>query len=115
MIMKSPMPSSPTRLSSRLCPVAGVVVAPVKEGDVHEILGLDPLNTADVDPIFIWVRSPVMMGVDAAMFAKVMFGAVRVKGIGAQIGVPFDDLEILEVHGCCNRSFARADRAIASP
>ena len=77
-------------------------------------LHIDVIKTGDVDPVFIRVTTPEMMGVDPAGFAEIMPGHTGIPGITAEIIPAGYDAEFILWHRRHDRPAATAERAVTT-
>lgn len=75
---------------------------------------LDPVNTPQIDPAFIGVGPALMMGVDAAGFAKVMLRGLGAPGVETKVVRAFQDLERCRCCGDRSGLSAGTERAGAA-
>lgn len=76
---------------------------------------IDALQATNVVPILIGKRAPLMMGVNAADTAKVVFCYPGVELVQPKIFFPLDNTNPVQGDRCNDRAFTAADRAIAAP
>ena len=80
-----------------------------------EIEGTDALKASDVHTVFLRVRPPLMMCVNPAPAAEIVFRNPRVELIKRQQISPFHDLEIMQMGRHGNAATHPTQRAIAPP
>ncbi len=93
--------------------VRGMINAIVDHGAVIGF-HINVIKTGDVDPVFIRVAAPEMMGVDPAGFAEVMPGHTGIPGVTAEIIPAGYDAEFILWNRRHNRPAATAERAVTA-
>ena len=76
---------------------------------------LDMVKTGDIDPVFIRITAPEMVGIYPAIGAEIMPRNAGIPRITAQAFMAGHDLELILWHRCHHRPASTAERAIASP
>ena len=61
------------------------VVDSVGPRDVAYLSGVYSVDAAKIDAAFCWVGAPLMMGIDSAGLAKIVFGGVRAPAVECQV------------------------------
>ena len=76
-------------------------------------LHVNMIKTGDIDPVFIRVTAPEMMGIDPAGFAEIMTGCTCIPRVTAKVILTGDHVEFILWHRRHDRPPAAAERAVA--
>ncbi len=68
----------------------------VINGDLLEIERADALNASDIDTIFVGIGAPLVVGVNAAFGAEIVFRTLRSKLVKAQHVFASDEFDTIE-------------------
>lgn len=90
------------------------MVDPVRPCDIAQITRIYTFKARDVDAVFIGVGTALMVGVDAADGAKVVFCGVGAPLVKRQVIRAFDNLQIAQGNGCNDCPPPPAKAAIAA-
>ena len=74
----------------------------------------DAVQNRDIDAVFIGIGAALVVGVDAACFAKPVFGGVGVELLQRQVISAFQDVDPKKRGRYHNRAASAAERAIAA-
>ena len=83
--------------------------------NLWKIKGAYALNASDVYPKLLGRRPPLMVRVDPASLAEIVFRCVRIELVKRQVFRAFDDVDATQRHRGNHRAFAPANRTIAAP
>ena len=78
----------------RLLDVAGMIVPAVQICHMLEILNSYPLQAPDIKAILTRFRAPLVVGVNTTHRTEEMFRRVGIEGVGPQLFMSPDDLQI---------------------
>lgn len=81
---------------------------------ITDIKRVDALQAADVVTVFLRIGSALMMRVDTAPRAEIMFGGPGVEFVALQVFLTLDYVNSRQRNGSDDGAFSAADRAIAA-
>ena len=90
------------------------VIDPVIGRDRAQIERIDAFQAADVVAVLIRIGAPLVVGVDAAARAEVMFGGTRIELVQPQDILACKYLDPRQRYRCDDCPFASADRTVAA-
>ena len=91
-----------------------MIVCTIQYLNTLDQVRINVLQTTQVDPILIWIRASLVMGVNTANLAEIMLCFHRVELIKPQTVFPFDNPEIGQGYGSHDSALPATNRTIAS-
>lgn len=90
------------------------MVNTIIRGHIFQIEWIDPFEATNVVTIFMGIGTPLVMGVNTAVGAKVMLGGFGIEFIAFQHIFTLEDLDPRQRYRADNRALTAADRTIAA-
>ena len=70
-----------------------MIIRPVVDFHFVNQVGIDILQASEIYPVLVWIRPPLVVGVDAAYRAEIVFRLFGVKLVETQLFLPFDNFK----------------------
>ena len=91
------------------------MIDPVVGGYVAEFEWVYALEAGNIEAVLIWIRTTLVVGVDATFGTEKMLGGTGIKLVKAERVRSLDDLDTVQRYRCHNSAAPSAHRAVTAP